>query len=154
LLVAQGIPFLEGGSEICRTKGGDHNSYVSGDAVNQFDWPRKSECREVEDYVRGLIAFRKDHPALRMTDDAMVRRAVGPLPAGNVLAWRIDGRPSRDDLREIVIAANGEAVSQRVELPPGRWKVFANADRASSKPIGQVDGAVTLPPYSMLVVGR
>ncbi|MGA1632582.1 MAG: DUF3459 domain-containing protein, partial [Phycisphaerales bacterium] len=150
----QGIPFLEGGSEICRTKGGDHNSYVSGDAVNQFDWPRKSECREVEDYVRGLIAFRKDHPALRMTDDAMVRRAVGPLPAGNVLAWRIDGRPSGDDLREIVIAANGEAVSQRVELPPGRWKVFANADRASSKPIGPVDGAVTLPPYSMLVVGR
>ncbi|MGA1044578.1 MAG: type I pullulanase, partial [Phycisphaerales bacterium] len=154
VLVAQGIPFLEGGSEICRTKGGDHNSYVSGDAVNQFDWPRKSECREVEDYVRGLIAFRKDHPALRMTDDAMVRRAVGPLPAGNVLAWRIDGRPSGDDLREIVIAANGEAVSQRVELPPGRWKVFANADRASSKPIGPVDGEVTLPPYSMLVVGR
>ncbi|MGA1709274.1 MAG: DUF3459 domain-containing protein, partial [Phycisphaerales bacterium] len=102
----------------------------------------------------GLIAFRRAHPALRMTDDAMVRRAVGPLPAGNVLAWRIDGRPSGDDLREIVIAANGEAVSQRVELPPGRWKVFANADRASSKPIGPVDGAVTLPPYSMLVVGR
>ncbi|MFZ9690446.1 MAG: type I pullulanase [Phycisphaerales bacterium] len=154
VLVAQGIPFLEGGSEICRTKGGDHNSYVSGDSVNRFDWPRKSECREVEDYVRGLIAFRRAHPALRMTDDAMVRRSLRPLPADDVLAWRLDGRPSGDDLREIVIAANGEEAPRRFELPPGTWRVFANAGRASAEAIGEASGVVILPPYSMLVVGR
>jgi pullulanase len=154
VLVAQGIPFLEGGSEICRTKGGDHNSYVSGDAVNRFDWPRKRKCREVEDYVRGLIAFRKDRPALRMTDDAMVRRSLRPLPADHVIAWRIDGRPSGDDLREIVIAANGEASPQPFEPPRGRWKVYADAEVASAEPVGEIGGAVTLPPYSMLVLGR
>ncbi|MHC4834173.1 MAG: type I pullulanase, partial [Planctomycetota bacterium] len=154
VLVAQGIPFLEGGSEICRTKGGDHNSYVSGDAVNRFDWPRKRECREVEDYVRGLISFRRDHPALRMTDDAMVRRSLRPLSAGDLLAWRIDGRPSGDDLREIVIAANGEASPRRFDLPSGRWKVYADSEVASAEPLGEIGGEITLPPYSMLVVGR
>lgn len=154
VLVAQGIPFLEGGSEICRTKGGDHNSYVSGDAVNRFDWPRKRECREVEAYVRGLIAFRKAHPALRMTDDAMVRRAMRPFPADEVLSWRLDGRPSGDRLREIVVAANGEPTPKRFELPRGVWSVYANASQASASAIGEVRGVVVLPPYSMLVVGR
>ncbi|MGA0286535.1 MAG: type I pullulanase [Phycisphaerales bacterium] len=158
VLMAQGIPFLEGGSEICRTKDGDHNSYVSGDAVNRFDWPRKRECRAVEDYVRGLIAFRKDHPALRMTGHEMVRRSLRPLPAGDLLAWRIDGRPSGDDLREIVIVANGEGSPQRFEPPRGRWKVYADAEVASAEPFGEIGGEIggeiTLPPYSMLVVGR
>ena len=154
VLVAQGIPFLEGGSEICRTKGGDHNSYVSGDAVNRFDWPRKRECREVEAFVRGLIAFRRAHPALRMADDAMVRRSIRRLPAGEVLAWSIDGRPSGDSLREIVVAANGEASPQAFTLPRGPWRVFANATHASAEPIGEASGTVVLPPFSMLVAGR
>jgi hypothetical protein len=71
-----------------------------------------------------------------------------------VLAWRLDGRPSGDDLREIVIAANGEEAPRRFELPPGTWRVFANAGRASEEAIGEASGVVILPPYSMLVVGR
>jgi hypothetical protein len=53
-----------------------------------------------------------------------------------------------------VIAANGEEAPRRFELPPGTWRVFANAGRASEEAIGEASGVVILPPYSMLVVGR
>ncbi|NMB20974.1 MAG: type I pullulanase, partial [Firmicutes bacterium] len=38
LLTSQGIPFLHGGQDFARTKGGDPNSYQSPDHVNQIDW--------------------------------------------------------------------------------------------------------------------
>lgn len=38
VLLSQGIPFLEGGSELLRSKSGDADSYDSGDHFNQIDW--------------------------------------------------------------------------------------------------------------------
>ncbi|MFM7134244.1 MAG: type I pullulanase, partial [Planctomycetota bacterium] len=108
VLVAQGVPFLEGGSEICRTKGGDHNSYVSGDAVNRFDWESKDECSEVHDFVRGMIALRRAHPAFRLDDDAAVRASVRMLDAGALIAWTIDGRAAGTPGREYVVVLNGD----------------------------------------------
>jgi len=154
VLVAQGIPFLEGGSEICRTKGGDHNSYVSGDAVNQFDWSAKAACDDLSRFVAGLVAFRRAHPALRMTDDAMIREAVRPVSLGEIVAWRIDGRPSGDLLEEILVLANGEPRAIEVGLPRGEWSVFADAEGASASPRGTLRGAAILPAYSMLLLGR
>jgi pullulanase len=37
-LLSQGIPFIEGGSEILRSKNGDQDSYDSGDFFNRLDW--------------------------------------------------------------------------------------------------------------------
>ena len=152
--VSQGVPFLEGGSEICRTKGGDHNSYVSGDPVNRFDWESKDECAEVSDYVRGLIAVRRAHPAFRMDDDAAVRRSVRMLDAGGVVAWTIDGTASGDSAAEIVVALNGEPQVASFELPRGEWKVLADSERASSEPVGRAKGRVALAPYSLVVAKR
>jgi pullulanase len=154
VLVSQGVPFLEGGSEICRTKGGDHNSYVSGDRVNRFDWESKDECAEVSDYVRGLIAIRRAHPAFRMDDDAEVRRSVRMLDAGGVVAWTIDGTASGDSASEILVALNGEPQVQSIELPRGEWEVLADAVRASAEPTGRAKGRVALAPYSLFVAKR
>lgn len=38
VLLSQGIPFFEGGSELLRSKSGDADSYDSGDHFNQIDW--------------------------------------------------------------------------------------------------------------------
>jgi len=37
-MLGQGIPFIEGGSEILRSKNGDQDSYDSGDFFNRLDW--------------------------------------------------------------------------------------------------------------------
>lgn len=38
VLLSQGIPFFEGGSELLRSKSGDADSYDSGDHYNRIDW--------------------------------------------------------------------------------------------------------------------
>lgn len=41
-LLSQGIPFIEAGTELLRSKNGDQNSYDSGDFFNRLDWSRRS----------------------------------------------------------------------------------------------------------------
>ncbi len=69
ILLAQGIPFLEGGAELGRTKGGNHNSYNAGDEINNFDWQRGLKFQDVANYYRGLIQIRKSHPAFRINNE-------------------------------------------------------------------------------------
>lgn len=42
ILLSQGIPFIEGGSELLRSKSGDADSYDSGDFFNRIDWSLNS----------------------------------------------------------------------------------------------------------------
>jgi pullulanase len=154
VLLSQGIPFLEGGCEIGRTKGGDHNSYMSGDRVNGFDWKRAAQWQSTADWIAGMIALRRAHPALRMTDAAKVRRSVQWLDAGSMLAWTIDGRAAGDGARTLLVVLNGEPRAGSMNLPAGDWSVLANAQRAGTEPVGAVDGSVTVPPWSLVVLAR
>ncbi len=151
VLVSQGVPFLEGGSEICRTKGGDHNSYVAGDAVNRFDWEAKDACSEVFEYTRGLIAMRRAHAAFRISDDSTVRSSVHMLDAGELVAWTIDGRASGDSAREIVVALNGTHAAQMLQLPAGKWQVLANERAAGVDALSTQQGRVSIAPLSLFV---
>lgn len=58
-----GLVFLQAGEEFLRTKGGDNNSYVSGDEVNKLDWTLADKNRATVEYYRGLIALRKSNSA-------------------------------------------------------------------------------------------
>ena len=73
VLTSQGTPFFQAGEEMLRSKptedGFEHNSYKSPDSVNSIKWDTLSDAAyaDAADYYAGLIAFRKAHPALRMT---------------------------------------------------------------------------------------
>jgi hypothetical protein len=41
-----------------------------------------------------------------------------------------------------------------MNLPAGDWSVLANAQRAGTEPVGAVDGSVTVPPWSLVVLAR
>lgn len=53
IFTALGIPFIQGGVEILRTKNGDHNSYKSGDEVNAIHWQDKITYKPIFEYVQG-----------------------------------------------------------------------------------------------------
>ncbi|MFP3325947.1 type I pullulanase, partial [Planococcus sp. SIMBA_160] len=65
VLTAQGLAFIDGGADVARTKGGNHNSYNAGDAVDAFDWQRKRDFFDTRRYFAGLIHLRREHPAFR-----------------------------------------------------------------------------------------
>ena len=154
VLVSQGVPFIEGGSEICRTKQGNHNSYEAGDAINQFDWVAAEQCRDVSDWVAGMIAIRAAHPVFRMDNAADVRASYTQLQAAPLLAWTLNGAASKDSARQLIVVLNGDPTERQFTLPPGEWSVLADANTASATPHGTARGAISLRPHSMFVAAQ
>jgi pullulanase len=74
VLTSQGTPFLHAGSEMLRTKYGEHNSYNLPDSINQLDWNRKNDYYDVFEYYKNLIQLRKAHPAFGMISAEAVRQ--------------------------------------------------------------------------------
>ena len=162
VLTSQGIPFMEGGAEMLRTKGGDCNSYRSGDAVNAFNWRRKAKYRHVFDYVKGLIRLRKEHPAFRMSSADQVRAALSFLRVEpGLVAFRIDGRIAGDTWDDIVVIYNARRHGVNVELPGmRRWEVVVGDQMAGTEPLdpaaftvaGAEGSAVFVPALSAMVM--
>lgn len=65
VIFSRGIPFIHAGQEMCRTKGGDHNSYKSPDKVNRMDWNRRSEYKELVKFVKDAITLRQETAIFR-----------------------------------------------------------------------------------------
>jgi pullulanase len=157
LLTAQGTAFLHSGQEMCRTKQGSSNSYNLPDEFNQINWSWKKEHRDLYEYVRGLIALRKAHPAfrLRTREDVKSRVSFGSAPDPRCLVYQINGEGLEgESAREIVVLLNGRTQATPFVLPPGTWRVYADEARASLEPLRDVSGAAELPAHSGLLLMR
>lgn len=73
VILSQGIPFLHAGQEFYRTKQGNENSYNANDEINQLDWDRKEKEIETVNYIKGLIAIRKEHGAFRLQNADLIK---------------------------------------------------------------------------------
>ena len=155
-LLSQGIPFLQAGEEMLRTKpakggGFDHDSYRAPDSVNSLKWHdlEKEEYRAVFDYYRGLIAFRKAHPALRLSTREAVWKTVSPIRCGNdhTVAFLIDGGEER-----IFAAFNADTQPVPISLPEGKWQACIQDGKAGVEPLAQREGSVSISPVSALVL--
>lgn len=65
-MFAFGIPFFHMGQEIGLSKGGDLNSYKSGDKVNRYDYRVLDERYELYEYFKDLVRLRRDLSFLRL----------------------------------------------------------------------------------------
>ena len=65
LLVAQGVPMLQGGDELGRSQAGNNNAYCQDNPMTWLDWRDADE--KLIDFVAGLIALRRRFPQLRQT---------------------------------------------------------------------------------------
>lgn len=123
ILTSQGIPFLHGGVEMMRNKGGDKNSYRSPDAVNQYNWQWKADNTTMLAYYKDLIALRKAHPALRMTSwEAIDSDISTERPREGVVISSIDGTSAGDSWGRLLLIYNSGANYEQ-SLPPGEWRV-------------------------------
>ena len=116
LFTAQGVPFIHGGEEFARSKGGNHNSYDSPDSVNQVDWALKRDHLDLFNYTRDAIALRKAHPMFRLRTRPQVQSRVHFIDT--------------PDRATLMFTINGEGV-------PGEtwkrvWVVLNSADQADA----------------------
>jgi len=68
LLLSRGIPMLLSGDEFMNTQFGNNNAYCQDNEISWLDWDDLERNRDVFDFFRKLIAFRKAHPVLRRPD--------------------------------------------------------------------------------------
>lgn len=131
LLTAQGVPFIRAGEELMQDKQGEPNSFRSPDAVNRIDWALKAKNRDLFDYVRGLIALRKAHPAFRIPTAEGLQQGLHFLDTGDsgVIAYTLGEYANGDAWKEILVAYNGNRHQAEFHIPEADWIVVCRDGR-------------------------
>jgi len=160
-MTSQGTPFMQAGEEMLRSKpladgGFDHNSYSSPDSVNSIKWDNLNDesYQAVYNYYKGLIAFRKAHPALRMTTTDAVNANITILDnlGANVTAFQIKGGANGDTSDGIIVIFNPNKTVATVALPEGNWNIYINGEVAGTTALGSYQGQVKVAPISAMVL--
>jgi pullulanase len=140
VFTAQGTPFFLGGEEFARTKPVEGSDEVAENSYNlplftnvlRYDWNEQQEA--LQEYYKGLIAFRKAHKGLRMTTAEQVReniRFVDGLPE-KVVAFTI-----QQEKETLFIVYNANPKSVEIALPEdGTWNLFIDGEQAGTKVLG------------------
>ena len=162
VMLSQGVPFFQAGEEMLRSKpledgSFDHNSYRSPDSVNNLKWDTLNDAtyQQVRDYYTGLIAFRKAHPALRMTSaedvSANMTQLRKDVPSG-MLAFQIGPKANGEDNYGIFMIFNSRSSATEMQLPEGEWTVYVQGDQAGTTALDKVQGSVTVEGISTTVL--
>lgn len=160
-MMSQGIPFLHAGEEMLRSKpdgkgGVVENSYNASDAVNSIKWKllEKQIYRETFEYYKGLIAFRKAHPVLRLTTAYDVLSHVVAVTCDNphLCAFQLTGNIPDEPAEELFMIFNASEVTENVDLPAGTWQICIDGEHAGTEVISTVQKCVSVAPISALIL--
>jgi isoamylase len=117
LFLSLGVPMLLGGDEQGRTQRGNNNAYCQDNERSWFSWDLGEAQRELLDFARRLIGFRRAHAVFRRTEFLAGREIMGSgLP--DVWWFRPDGRrmTRRDwqahEGRALGVFLNGEEIQR------------------------------------------
>ena len=160
-MTAEGVPFMQAGEEFLRSKvkadgGLDENSYASPDSVNSLKWSNleDEQYQNVYQYYKGLIAFRKAHPVLRLDNAEDVKAHVTPVEDldDNVVAFAITGDVDGETADGMYVIFNANNEKKEVTLPEGNWNVCINDTLAGTDTIETISGTAEVAPVSALIL--
>lgn len=161
---SQGIPFMQAGEEFARTKRDENgnlegNSYKSPDSVNELDWNRIGEYKDLYEYYVGLIKLRSSHKAFRMDTTKQIQDNLTFLENGkdfkgdNVVAYVLNGKNVGDSWNKIAVMFNSTDKAVEVQLSSEDWTVVVDGNKAGVETLGKVEGSkVILPAKSSYVL--
>ncbi|MEV7026055.1 alpha-amylase family glycosyl hydrolase [Kitasatospora sp. NPDC093558] len=165
LLTAHGVPMLLAGDERARTQQGNNNAYGQDNPISWLDWDPAAD-RDLPDFVRACLAFRRAHPVLRRAAHPGDTPPAHGGPAQ--LSWHGE-HPHRPDwshasgllvlmLHEagpapatgdtVLIAASARPGPTTIDLPAApphtAWHLFADT---AAPPAGRIHPVGTEPPH-------
>ena len=160
-MLSQGVPFIHAGEEMLRSKplpegGFESNSYKSLDFVNSIRWENlsKTEYKEIFEYYKGLIKFRKAHGVLRMNNPGDVCSHITVMEGTKegTAAFHLWGNVNGETAEAVYVVFNANDEAIEMELPVGRWGVCINDKSAGSDILYYEEGKMTVPPISTVVM--
>lgn len=152
VLTSQGIPFLHAGSEMMRTKFGEHNSYKSVDSINQIDWNLKVKNADVVTYYQNLIKLRKEHPAFRIPTATAVQENLKFVDVeDSFVSYQLENNANNDDWKTIYVFYNANTSSKKIDLKK-MWNVAVFQDNFYFDISKSISNEISIPPISMVVL--
>ena len=151
----QGRPFFLAGEEFGRTKGGVKNSFCSSSEINQLDWSRAWQNRELVDYYRGLIGLRMQLPALQdKTPHAADRLLWARQMAPDCVAVCMDNTGNDSPWKKLLMIFNGSSKVRTGQMPEGSWQLLVD-DQSSAhwQEEHRMEKTVTVRPVSAVIMG-
>ena len=88
LILAQGVPMLQGGDELGRTQSGNNNAYCQDNILTWLDWLHADA--DLIDFTAGLIDLRHRFPQLRRSD--WLTGNTNIQGQRDIIWWHPDGR--------------------------------------------------------------
>jgi glycogen operon protein len=118
LLLAQGVPMLLGGDEFGRTQRGNNNAYCQDNEISWVDWTGLERDRDFLRFVRGLVKFRRETPAL-LREKFLTAEDVTWFGAdGGAVEWK-SGAFGYHLKPSVIVLANLTDAAMRFTLPEG-----------------------------------
>ena len=65
MFLSQGTPMLRAGDEFLNSQNGNNNAYCQDNKTSYLNWNDLEKNKDIYDFVRKLIAFRKAHPVFK-----------------------------------------------------------------------------------------
>ena len=94
LLTSRGIPMLLSGDEFANTQYGNNNAYCQDNEISWLDWSLldKDRNKDLFEYVKRLIAFRRSHPVLMGSKFNFGENGTGypELSFHSLMPWEFD----------------------------------------------------------------
>jgi isoamylase len=176
LLASQGTPMLLAGDEFGNTQFGNNNPYCQDNEISWLDWTLLDKNKEIFDFFKNMIKFRKAHPVLRDSiepskcglpkvskhgnepwylNPSQETRVLGVMFAG----W--NKKINEDDIVYIAINAHWEKQYIKLpDLPKGlEWRIAINTAMISGNDFVEqvndmvkVDKKIELEPRSVLII--
>ena len=144
VMTAQGLPFMNAGTEFARTKYGDANSYRTSDNINAIDWTRLEKWGAEADYYAGLLKIRN---AFTPFYDAKAD-AITTVSASGPVAYTINNTKAGEWSKVLVVMNNNKTSAKTVTLPSGTWTVVANDKVAGLDSLDTATGSYSVPAWS------
>ncbi len=177
LLTSQGTPCILAGDEFANSQQGNNNVYCQDNELAWLDWRQVKKEKELWEYVKRLIALRKQYPILHSFKALLGKDYVGcgvpDVSFHSELAWQVPSGMScrslgvyyHDDTQEIsecFVAYNADEEEKIIALPAlskgKKWHLaISTADAGDS--LGEVllenQRIITLKPREMaLYIGK
>jgi len=154
LMLSRGVPMLCAGDEVLRTQRGNNNAYCQDNELSWFDWSRLESEREMLDFTRGIIAFRRRHASLT-TDhfykgSVVAGRGIADIAwhgmrlhqppwgdgAGRVLAFTIAAIEVGEPDVHAILNMSSDALEAELPAIPGRvWHLAVDTAQARLRDI-------------------
>ena len=160
LLTSLGIPMILAGDEFGNTQYGNNNPYCQDNKISWLDWNDLDTNRDLFNFFKKMIAFRKEHPVL-MRQSFGTPPGYPPVSVHGINSWYFDpssenrvvgimfagkDKDGRDDF--IYIGVNAHWESHAVWLPAlplnMTWQVEVNTalgDNAVYEEAAELDSA-------------